>query len=572
MSPQSIKSVFNTADKMFNAHVEDEAQYERDPVNPNFLKRKPPVALIQEDVILPDTNGEEEVDLDNDILDQAKDLFQREDDAIKLAWLAEFHKDRLLQHFGVAKWEDIQFDKQESIQSLDALYRSVKFGENPPAPREKRPKVSLEPVSPLSVNDMVALIKVQLREYDLLNRFSSYDPLKQAQAAFLWQETGQSVEEDQVSIAFVKLTSGNPKYRNLYNALYSVVDPEKQIVEQMEAVLDPLVQEAMRPLYNFMGCIDAVERYAAKHYSHFYPLKKGNKSLSEFQRNNKHLGNEVLVVAADYARELAGYPKPIDRRNLTLIGQGVAFPALTVKAKELIRPEVVDLLMPGAPEWIYCMCGSATIRFMLSYTTYGALQMAAQELGLPDDLKAIIDSTDVSHKFAEFVAHKFFTAQGGVAQVSGISGGSLQYRVSSGFNTTKQANHKWLIGCKLWFKQVYWATNRNRSDAIAKAEANAAAAQEQYERQDRILEQMFPPFTGLDKYNLAAVDFYTLQSAGAQDPNVVIGQSQVVKQVKLEWKEAEIARVLAHCQPERVLRHSSNGTRLGRTPEQLAGF
>lgn len=560
---------------MFNAHVEDEAQYERDPVNPNFLKRKPPVALIQEDVILPGTS--EDVELNDSIFDQAKAnglLGNNEDDAIKFAWLVEHHKNKVLQHFGVTQWEDIEFDTQESIQSLDVLYRSVKFGENlpAPAPREKRPKVSLEPVSPLSVNDMVKLIKDSLEDYALLDRFRSYDALKQAQAAYLWQETGQSVEEDQVSGAFVKLTSGNPKYRNLYNALYSVVDPEKQIVEQMEAVLDPLVQEAMRPLYNFMGCIDAVERYAAKHYRHFYPLKKGNKSLSEFQRNNKHLGNEVLVVAADYARELAGYPKPIDRRNLTLIGQGVAFPTLTVKAKELIRPEVVDLLMPGAPEWIYCMCGSATMHFMLSYTTYGALQMAAQELGLPDDLKAIIDSTDVSHKFAEFVAHKFFTAQGGVAQVSSISGDSVQYRVSSGFNTTRQANHKWLLGCKLWFKQVYWAANRKRSDAIAKAEANAATAHAEYKRQDRILGELFPPGTGLDRYNLAAVDFNTLQNAGAPDPNIVIGQSQVVKQVKLAWKEAEIARVLAHCQPERVLRHSSNGTRLGGTAEQLAGL
>lgn len=560
MIGQSIKSVFNTTDKMFNAHVEDEAHYERDPVNPNFLKRKPNGALLNANVQLPDSS--EEVELDDEALKIAKKKLTNEQDAIKFVWLIQNYKQALLQHFHVNDVDEIYVDTSFK-KSLDDLYDAVRERSKYPTfqPSEKKPKIVTATMNPEAVETMAELIKNQIKDRKDLDRFSTYENLQKAQAAFVYQETGKTVDEDQISDIFVKLTSGTPKYRNLYNALYSVVDPEQRIVQEMENVLDPLVQEAMQPLYNFMGCIDAVERYAAKHYKHFYPLKKNNKTLAEFQRNNKHLGNELLVMAADYARELAGYEKPIDKRNLTLIGQNVTFPTLTVKEKDLISPEVLDLLMPGAPQWIYCMCGSATIRFMLSFTTYGAMQMAAQELNLPDDLKAIIDSTDVSHKFAEYVAHKFFTAQGGMAQVSGISGDSLQYRISSGFNTTRQANHKWLLGCKLWFKNVYWSTNPKRAENIQKTEEQVQQSRDEYERQMDNLDTMLTTVTTLDKYTLTPADFDTLRREGIQNPNDAIGQSQIVKQSKLAWKEAEIARIMARCQPERVLRHSPNPSR-----------
>lgn len=546
---------------MFNAHVQDEAQYERDPLNPNFLKRKP--NPIEGKVTLPDNN--EVVELDDNVLENAEDLVgDTNESKAQLAWLMENHLETLKETFDVDEVSDLNFKDQEILQRLDALFRQLRSGKHP----QKKIKTEPRLVTPLSVQTMTEIVRRQLLDYNHEKLFPGYDELQQAQAAFLYEQTEKKVDKDKVSQTFFNFIKNNQKWANLYNTLYNVVDPEQRLVEQMEAMLDPVLQEAMQPLYNFIGCIDAVERYSAKHYSHFYPMKKGNKSLDEFRRNNRHLGNEVLVAAADYTRRLAGFARPIDRRKLVLIGNNITYPALTVQQKQLFNEELADLTLSGAPHWIYCMIGSATMRFMLSYTTYGAMQMAAQELGFADHLKDLIDSPDVSHKFAEYVAHKFFTAQGGVAQVSSITGGSLQYRISSGFNTTRQANHKWLLGCKLWFKQVYWATVAGREQAIAEAEAKAAAVGDEYDRQDAILGQMLE-FPGvLDKYNLSPRDFYELRDLGIPDPNVVIGQSAVVKRLMLEWKEAELARLLTHCHPERVLKYSSAPTRsLG-----LAGF
>jgi hypothetical protein len=82
----------------------------------------------------------------------------------------------------------------------------------------------------------------------------------------------------------------------------------------------------------------------------------------------------------------------------------------------------------------------------------GAFLLAAEDIGYK--LKYLIESPDVRGKFAVYAAKKYVSPKSN-AYASGVNGqGQVQYRVSSGYNTTRIQDVRWLLGCKMWFKDA----------------------------------------------------------------------------------------------------------------------
>lgn len=300
-------------------------------------------------------------------------------------------------------------------------------------------------------------------------------PVKEStarKALFVAKERGEEppkiVEDVEVEKDFKALVQPN-----VVRALEEIDQLEQRVVIKMEEVLKSLMQQALQPVYLFIGSLEAVATAQTTHYQHYYGFQMGCKSLFDFKLKNRHLGDNILFVAAEYARKLAGV-KEIDKSDVKFIG--MRYPLLSIDQKERIRGDF-DLDKDGAPEWIWCMIGKPCIRFMLKNHTFGPISMAAQELGYPE-VKPLLDSQQVSYMFAQFVAHKFF--QGPNVQLAGAQGGQMQYRISSGILKT-QAMNKWLMGCRLWFKQVYWGTNAKRADDLEDARKHLEAAQVRFD-------------------------------------------------------------------------------------------
>lgn len=282
------------------------------------------------------------------------------------------------------------------------------------------------------------------------------------------EDPPEVVDDDEVVQAFDEIIKDN---QPIVRALKQIDSLEERVVATMEKVLKPLLQQALAPVYQFIGAIEASASSQSAHFQWYYGFKGGNKTIFDFRLNNRHLGDNVLFVAAEYARKLAGVTQ-VDTADVKFVGAGIRYPRLTVNQKIMLRGDF-DLDTDGAPEWIWCMIGKPCIRFMLKNETFGAVAMAAKELGYPE-VKPLLDSDDVSFLFAQFVSNKFFT--GPNVSMGGFNGGQRQYRVSSGI-LKQQANTKWLMSCKMAFQtQVYWATNMKRAGEVRDAQQELDAA------------------------------------------------------------------------------------------------
>ena len=228
---------------------------------------------------------------------------------------------------------------------------------------------------------------------------------------------------------------------------------------QFERQAALILNESLAPLYNFIGMLEAESgktiyyRYlpGASVENRRIPINFGSETYDEFLQNNRHLSNELVQGLF---------------RNET---------SVKIKKESLIGFNVNDFPI-YYPAWYWSQINTPVFRFLLSSATFGALELAANELGFP--LKHLIYSPHVNYMFAQFVAKKFVSPKNN-AYVSGINGGQSQYRISSGFNTSQMANTKWIMGCKEWFKGVSYASNPLKStdlDAlIAQQEQKVAA-------------------------------------------------------------------------------------------------
>ena len=219
------------------------------------------------------------------------------------------------------------------------------------------------------------------------------------------------------------------------------IEPEPEIDEPWIA---SVLRDGMAPLQRFIGMLEAESgttvyykyRENATAEERTTPMVFGTKTTEEFRERNAHLGVIVLSYVAPEKEKKFLDNMVNDQRWFAATGYA----------------ENTDYL----PQWVWNHFEEPVFRFILSQSTFGALQLAANELEFP--LKSLIESEAVNFMFAQFVARKFITPKQN-ASVSGISNGQLQFRISSGYHTSQMGRSKWLIGCKLWFKSVILVDN-----------------------------------------------------------------------------------------------------------------
>jgi hypothetical protein len=208
-------------------------------------------------------------------------------------------------------------------------------------------------------------------------------------------------------------------------------------VMNAENLIEPILRRVFQPYFTFIGYIESETGQHKGYYAHYDPIIKGTKTEYDFRAQNAHLGDDLINLL---------FPVVKTEKIVSLIGIDVNNPQ---------RQAEID-----AAERLICRNSIGILRFIFRTSTISAIELGAMELGYPEDWRPLVESRSVAPMFAKFIAHRFFTAKGGVASPAAINGGGeVQYRISSGFSTTQAANSKWLLGCKEWFKDVYKITN-----------------------------------------------------------------------------------------------------------------
>ena len=240
---------------------------------------------------------------------------------------------------------------------------------------------------------------------------------------------------------------------------------ERGIISIFENRLFPALREALLPLYQFVGFLEAESgkriyyRYDDKlsQAEKMNPLVKGCQTIEEFKIKNSHLGRSIL--------NLIDLKDPMVKTDI-----GVNIADLY---RRYVNPDYqfMNIFDPaeGFPRRLWNILPLTAFQYILSISTYGAIQMAASEL--QKDLKLLIISNDVNYLFAQFVAKKYISPKQN-AFVSGINGDNAQFRIASGFKTSVVANSKWLMACKYKFE----------NDIIEVMENNVQKAQQLYDQ------------------------------------------------------------------------------------------
>jgi len=215
-----------------------------------------------------------------------------------------------------------------------------------------------------------------------------------------------------------------------------------------------VLEDALAPLYQFVGMLEAESgktiyyRYlpGARREDQRVPINYGSESPEEFSANNPHLSTRLKSHLFKQELETPQKDvKPEFKRERVKLEQALIGYNYNIRDYSILYPD-----------WFWAQMDSPVFRFLLNAQDYGAMQLAANELGFP--LKDLIYSPHTNYMFAQYCAKKFISPKTN-AYAAGVQGGQSVYRVSSGFNTSVMANTKWLMGCKLWFKDVYYSAN-----------------------------------------------------------------------------------------------------------------
>ncbi len=232
-----------------------------------------------------------------------------------------------------------------------------------------------------------------------------------------------------------------------------IENPRHPSVVEFESIFYPSIFRALVPFYTFVGFLEAES--GKKLYYRYddslsmeekqNPLVRGAHSIEEFKLKNVHLG--------DYILRLLNKDPIIKKEPITANITHAQFRELY---NRLIDPQATELQRQAFPVHLWDVLPLTAFQFIIGASTLGAMQMAANELG--KDLKLLIISEKVSHYFAQYVCNKYISPKTN-AFASGVSGGQMQFRLSSGFGTSVMARTKWLLGCKEWFKDVIKVRN-----------------------------------------------------------------------------------------------------------------
>lgn len=259
------------------------------------------------------------------------------------------------------------------------------------------------------------------------------------------------------------------------------VDDEKEMVVRdpdvikVETLLKELLEDTLQPLYKVMSYL-RVEGGSKLYYRYGggelsaeqrkIPLVWNTPNMETFYRENRHLGPAILAAIADYlvpkktddnSPDKPSSSPPMRTKNHILFNEtGCLIGALTQnQKKEILKKKLGEtnpLVNADAKHWIWQQLENQIFLFLLDELPYGALDMAAKELGYP--LKLLIQSdNEVTARFAQFCAVKFIKPKKN-GSATGVQGGQVEYRISSGFYSTRE-QERWLIATKMWFKHVY---------------------------------------------------------------------------------------------------------------------
>lgn len=213
-----------------------------------------------------------------------------------------------------------------------------------------------------------------------------------------------------------------------------------------------ILEQALTPFYQFIGMLEA-ESGKPVYYRYLpntpvemkrVPINYGSQSREEFLARNPHLSAKVVARIFPTVKKEESVP-PEFRPYKVRLDEALIGEQYNIRTQPVLYPD-----------WFYFQMGSPVFRFLLNSASFGALELAANELGFK--LEDLVYSPHVNYMFAQFVAKKFVSPKGN-AYADGFAGGQTTYRVSSGFRTTQMSNTKWIMGCKMWFKDVYYADN-----------------------------------------------------------------------------------------------------------------
>ena len=176
------------------------------------------------------------------------------------------------------------------------------------------------------------------------------------------------------------------------------------------------------------------------------------------------------------AEKASGATTNIKSMKNMIIGELVQLSKHEKDALNLLYPAInMNLVtVESAPSWLESQLSTKVLEFLLDKQAFGALNLAANELGYP--LRDLVFSEEVNYMFAQFVSAKFVKPKSN-AYASGTFGGEMQYRISSGAIIGQQQT-TWVIGCKRWFKENVYYGNRELGikSGITSAEFRREAA------------------------------------------------------------------------------------------------
>jgi hypothetical protein len=257
---------------------------------------------------------------------------------------------------------------------------------------------------------------------------------------------------------------------------------DRVIIRFLENQFEDLCDRYLQPFYRFIEML-SVESQIYYRYDKNLTLKQkktcivyGCKTKEEFIQKNWHLGNDILNWVKDVFETTE-----LTKASIELIGAGEERRKQQPKKKKTTKKiieeveeeeeeeeeefieveqqeskEEIPVLIHKElrPEWFQNEIekGTPIYHFLLQNATFGALELAAQELKFP--LQDLINSPQVAYMFAQFCAVKYIRPKHN-AYASTTQGNEVQYRISSGVYTGQQQS-KWLMGCKEWFKDVYY--------------------------------------------------------------------------------------------------------------------
>ncbi len=278
-------------------------------------------------------------------------------------------------------------------------------------------------------------------------------------------ESERTLHENAMTKLSIAIKSAVDPLQPVQPTIPSTAPPLGAQIKILEAEMERIVKKGLQPVYLFVSML-ATETTggggAADYYNTKSPIVKGAKDFEEFASNNSHLGEELLMLAAQSIKRGTKLFAPI--------GVDVAQVPSSVTDDEMAR-NLRDLVMSDdtRQQWVFGALDDQVLSYLLADTTIGAMHLGMSRLnripGCEDfTLRQILLSPGVRDNFAILCALQYVLGAGGNAYVKGISSGGggrvrgTSFMVSAGMETRRTLLHK-LDVLQFWFRDAYKTMN-----------------------------------------------------------------------------------------------------------------